>query len=149
VTTGSERARQGPHGSGPGAITPDGCAVEIYRRLPTRGEPELIARVAPPPRSLLELGCGAGRLTHPLLDLGYDVTAVDESAQMLAALRPQVGAVGGRIEDLRLEERFDAVLLASHLVNVPEAHQRGQLLDCRRRHLAPGGVVIIERHPPE
>ncbi|NEE17562.1 SAM-dependent methyltransferase, partial [Streptomyces sp. SID7499] len=26
-------AREGYEGTGPGAITPDGCAVELYRRL--------------------------------------------------------------------------------------------------------------------
>jgi SAM-dependent methyltransferase len=29
--------------------------------------------------SILELGCGAGRVTHPLVALGHPVTAVDES----------------------------------------------------------------------
>jgi SAM-dependent methyltransferase len=37
--------------------------------------------------SILELGSGAGRVTHPLVELGYAVTAVDESAEMLARVR--------------------------------------------------------------
>jgi hypothetical protein len=55
------------HGSGPGVITPDGCAVELYSMLPPGPDPEIVhAAVAPPPSSILELGAGAGRVTHPL-----------------------------------------------------------------------------------
>jgi hypothetical protein len=31
-------------GSGPGAITPDGCAVDFYAMMPARDEPEIIER---------------------------------------------------------------------------------------------------------
>ncbi len=37
--------------------------------------------------SILELGCGAGRVTHPLVALGHPVVAVDESPEMLAHVR--------------------------------------------------------------
>ncbi len=76
--------REGYAGTGPGAITPDGCAVELYRRLAVGAEPDVIASVAPPGASIPELGCGAGRVTHPLVGRGFAVTAVDESAEMLA-----------------------------------------------------------------
>ncbi len=35
--------RAGYEGTGPGAITPDGCAVELYARLPVGDEPDVIA----------------------------------------------------------------------------------------------------------
>ncbi|MFJ6631945.1 hypothetical protein ACIQMR_11190 [Streptomyces sp. NPDC091376] len=34
-------ARRGHSGTGPGAITPDGCAVEVYERLPVLDEPDV------------------------------------------------------------------------------------------------------------
>jgi hypothetical protein len=34
-------------GTGPGAITPDGCAVEFYALLPGMGEPELVNAAVP------------------------------------------------------------------------------------------------------
>jgi SAM-dependent methyltransferase len=71
--------RPGHDGSGPGDITPDGCAVDLYRRLPVDNEPDVVVAAAPPPATLLELGCGVGRVTRPLVALGYEVTAVDES----------------------------------------------------------------------
>ena len=72
-----------PRGEGPGVITRDGCAVDLYRRMPYRGELELLAPYLPVGCSVLELGCGTGRLTHRLLDKGHDVTAVDNSEDML------------------------------------------------------------------
>jgi hypothetical protein len=36
---------------------------------------------------ILELGAGTGRITHPLLALGHDVVAVDNSEEMLALIR--------------------------------------------------------------
>lgn len=137
----SQAAKPGYGGTGPGEITPDGCAVELYTRLPVHGEPEVIAAAVPPPGSLLELGCGAGRLTRALTDLGYDVTAVDESPGMLA----RVGGtrtVLSPIEELNLPDTFDVVLLASFLVHAPTAPA---ILDTCRRHVEQDGVVLIQR----
>lgn len=133
-------------GEGPGAITADGCAVDLYAELPVGREPEVIHAAVPGAASILELGCGAGRVTRPLVALGYEVTAVDESAEMLAHV---TGArtVKARIEDLDLPDRFDVVLLASHLVNVPDDALLASLLACTRRHVKSDGCVILERHP--
>ncbi|MER7708743.1 class I SAM-dependent methyltransferase [Kitasatospora sp. NPDC097605] len=136
--------RDGYRGTGPGAITPDGCAVDMYARLPVNDEPEVIAGAVPPGASLLELGCGVGRMTHPLLDLGFRVTAVDESAEMLARVRG-ARTVRSPIEHLDLGERFDVVLLASFLVHAGSLEVRRGLLDACRRHVAPDGCVLIQR----
>ncbi|MFD7944301.1 class I SAM-dependent methyltransferase, partial [Streptomyces sp. NPDC059744] len=79
--------REGYSGTGPGSITPDGCAVELYARLSVGAEPDVIEAAVPAGASILELGCGAGRVTHPLVARGFEVTAVDESAQMLEHIR--------------------------------------------------------------
>ena len=94
-------SRAGYSGSGPGPITPDGCAVDLYSRLPVGDEPEIIATAVPPPASLLELGCGVGRVTRSLTRLGYAVTAVDESAEMLARI-DGARTVRSSIEELAL-----------------------------------------------
>lgn len=135
-------------GSGPGVITPDGCAVELYSLLPPGRDPEIIHRAVPPGASILELGAGAGRVTHPLLRLGHEVVAVDESPEMLERIHG-VRTVLGRIETLDLGRRFDAVLLASHLVNVPEREARLALLATCRRHVRDSGCVLVQRHEPE
>lgn len=134
-------------GAGPGAITDDGCAVELYRRLPVGAEPEIVHAAVPPGATILELGAGTGRVTRPLIELGHPVVAVDSSPAMLAHV---TGArtVVGEIESLALEEEFDAVLLGSHLVNTPDVALRGAFLDTCRRHVRMTGCVLVERHPP-
>lgn len=43
--------REGYGGTGPGAITPDGCAVDLYARLPVGDEPDIIAAAVPRERA--------------------------------------------------------------------------------------------------
>jgi SAM-dependent methyltransferase len=116
----------------------------LYARLRAGDEPDVIASQAPAGASILELGCGAGRVTHPLVERGYAVTAVDESEEMLELVR---GArkVRSSIEELDLGERFDVVLLASFLINTGDLKVREGLLASCLRHVADGGVVLIQR----
>jgi SAM-dependent methyltransferase len=116
----------------PGVSTaPDGSPVGLYARLPELGEGELVASALPAGASLLELGCGAGRITRQLVRHGFRVTAVDESAEMLAHVRA-AETVQARIEGLELGRRFDAVVLASNLVNAEPTRRRAFLETCRR-----------------
>ena len=123
-------------------VAPDGSPIEVYLRLPSRGEGELVAAALPPPASLLELGCGAGRVTRQLVERGYSVVAVDESSEMLAHVR-DAETVCARIEELDLGRRFDAVLLLSNLLTV-EPEQRRAFLDACARH---GDLLVVETLP--
>ena len=134
-------------GTGPGVITPDGCAVDLYALLPPVDEPEVVHAAVPAGASILELGAGAGRVTHPLVALGHPVVAVDESPEMLARVRG-AETVRARIQDLRLGRRFDAVLLGSFLVNVANHGLRRRFLEACRDHVDDGGCVLVQRHPP-
>lgn len=136
--------REGYVGTGPGAITPDGCAVELYTRLPVGPEPDVVAAAVPGRGSLLELGCGVGRMTHPLIERGFTVTAVDESAEMLEHVRG-ARTIRGSIEDLDLGETFDVVLLASFLVHAGDVEVRRGILSTCARHVARDGCVLIQR----
>lgn len=136
--------RDGYGGTGPGAITPDGCAVELYSRLPIGDEPDIIAAAVPAGAHILELGSGVGRMTHPLLERGFTVTAVDESPEMLERVRG-ARTLCGPIEALELDETFDVVMLASFLVHAGDVEVRRGLLRACLRHVAPGGCVLIQR----
>ncbi|MFB7570340.1 class I SAM-dependent methyltransferase [Streptomyces sp. NPDC056165] len=136
--------REGHQGTGPGAITPDGCAVELYARLPVGSEPDVIAAAVPAGAHILELGCGAGRVTRPLLERGFTVTAVDESPDMLERVRG-ARTICSPIESLDAGETFDAVVLASFLVHTGDPEVRRGLLRTCARHIAEGGCVLIQR----
>lgn len=134
-------------GSGPGVITPDGCAVDFYALMPDLGEAAIVHEAAGDGASILELGSGAGRVTHPLVGLGHPVVAVDESPEMLAHVRG-AETVCARIQDLALSRRFGAVLLASHLINADDETRR-MFLDVCRLHVADDGCVIVQQHSPD
>ncbi|MFI2199407.1 class I SAM-dependent methyltransferase [Streptomyces sp. NPDC020192] len=137
--------REGHEGTGPGAITPDGCAVELYERLPIDDAPDIITAAIPAGAHILELGSGVGRMTRPLTERGFTVTAVDESADMLARVRG-ARTVCSPIEALDLGgEKFDVVLLASFLVHAGDEEVRRGLLRTCARHVAEGGRVLIQR----
>ncbi|MFD0553375.1 class I SAM-dependent methyltransferase [Streptomyces rectiviolaceus] len=140
--------REGYEGTGPGAITPDGCAVDLYARLAVGDEPDVIAGAVPAGAHILELGSGAGRVTRPLLERGFRITAVDESAEMLekvSALDGRVRTIRSPIEKLDLEERFEVVMLASFLVHNGDVSVRRGMLRACRSHVTDDGCVLIQR----
>jgi SAM-dependent methyltransferase len=139
-----QKMRTGYGGTGPGAITPDGCAVELYSRLPHGDEPDIVSAAVPAGAHILELGSGVGRMTHPLLERGFTVTAVDESPEMLERVRG-ARTICSPIESLDLGETFDVVLLASFLVHAGDVGVRRRLLATCARHVADGGCVLIQR----
>lgn len=131
----------------PGPIAPDGCPVEVYRQLPTNGEPDLIDSVLPPRSRVLELGCGTGRLANALARRGHEVWGVDESSAMLDHLHA-VTAVRARIEQVRLHTTFVAVLLVSNLISTAGPDRRRRYLHTCARHLAADGILVVQWYPP-
>ena len=129
-------------------MAPDGSPVAVYLAAPPGDTAEVALAVAPPPATVLELGAGVGRETRPLVACGYQVTAVDESAAMLAHV---TGArtVRADLFDLDLTERFDAVVGGSHFVDDADPARRAALLATCARHVAPDGVVLLERYDPD
>jgi SAM-dependent methyltransferase len=133
-------------GTGPGEITNDGCAVDFYALLPSFGEAEIVHSAVPDGASILELGCGTGRILRPLAGLGHPVLGVDDSPAMLAHI-PDLPTVCSTIEALRLDRTFGAVLLASTMIN-SDPVLRGKFLATCRRHLGPGGVAVFQQQAP-
>jgi SAM-dependent methyltransferase len=127
-------------------VAPDGSPVAFYRRLPATGEPELIHEAIGLGTSVLDLGCGPGRIAGPLAALGHPVVGVDDGMAMIAALPATVEGVVADARTVRLGRRFGAVLLASHLVNDP---QHGDaFLATAAAHLGSGGLAVAETYPP-
>jgi SAM-dependent methyltransferase len=133
-------------GTGPGVITSDGCAVDFYALLPAFGEPEIVHAAVPAGASILELGCGTGRILRPLAALGHLVFGADDSADMLAHI-PDLPTVRSPIETLRLDRAFDVVMLASNMINADPA-TRQAFLGTVRNHLADDGVAVFQQEPP-
>ena len=96
----------------------------------------------------LDFGCGTGRSTRFLRDLGFDVVGVDIAESMLIRARvrdpdgdyrlvPDDGDLPG------LEPgSFDLVLSVFTFDNIPDFERKVSLLTALRRLLAPGGRLI-------
>ena len=104
-----------------------------------------------PPANILDVGAGTGRLSIPLLDRGYSVTAVDPSTAMLNQLSQKPGGelatcYGVRIDELSINERFD---LAVCVFTVSSYWVSEDLLRLSLKsicdHLKPRGSLIIDR----
>lgn len=136
----------GHAGTGSGAITNDGCAVDFYALLPEFGEAQIVDAAVPAGASILELGCGTGRILRPLAALGHPVTGVDDSADMLDRVS-DLPTVHSPIQSLRLDRTFDAVLLASTMINSDPATRLGFLATVRH-HLEDDGIAVFQQNPP-
>jgi SAM-dependent methyltransferase len=107
--------------------------------------------VPPPPASILDLGCGAGRTTQALSAAGWKTVALDLSAPLLDVARrrgPRLALVQADAAALSFRSgRFDAVLFSFNGLDYiyPES-ERVRCLTEVLRVLKPGGVFIFSTH---
>jgi SAM-dependent methyltransferase len=100
---------------------------------------------------VLELGCGAGRLTGHLLEVANEVHAIDVSPTMLnacLAAYPDVRGALGNVRDLSgfVEDSFDAVVAGFSVLDVLNDEERRRALIDLRRMVVPGGLLIFSTH---
>jgi SAM-dependent methyltransferase len=100
---------------------------------------------------VLELGCGAGRLTGYLAEISPQVEGLDVSDEMLAYARsryPKARFRRGDIRDLSAEAdgSRDVVVAGYNLPDILSDEDRGVLLDEVRRMLEPGGLFVFSTH---
>jgi SAM-dependent methyltransferase len=108
---------------------------------------------------VLELGCGTGRLLVPLAQVGYHVTGLDVSRPMLdvaagkiaqAGLQERVELVQGSLDDFDLQSRFSLIIIPINtFMHCYDLEQQLACLRCVRRHLLPGGQLVIDVFHPD
>jgi ubiquinone/menaquinone biosynthesis C-methylase UbiE len=99
-------------------------------------------------RTALDFGCGAGRSTRFLKQLGFDATGIDVSSSMIERAKstdPQGTYILIDDGDFRALEpaRFDLVLCAFPFDNIPGAVRRRDLLRGMRRLLSSEGRIVL------
>jgi SAM-dependent methyltransferase len=107
------------------------------------GEADLVGRYRP--GSVLDAGCGTGRVAIELARRGIEVVGVDVDPSMLATARrlaPELPFLEHDLVDLHLGRRFDVVLMAGNVPLFTRPGTTGALLATCARHVASDGVVI-------
>lgn len=130
---------------GAGAAVYDGIAQVDRAEI---GDVLRLAQRAEGP--VLELACGSGRLTVPLLARGHRVVALDNSAPLLGLLAdrlldgaPDVRLVECDMTSFDLGERFGLVVLAASSVCLLDRGQRAEMFRCVLEHLAADGLFYV------
>lgn len=107
------------------------------------GEADFVERTGA--RSVLDAGCGTGRVARELARRGLDVTGVDLDPAMLVTGQSKAPTLDWRLGDLAtidLGRTYDAVLLAGNVMIFLTPGSEDVVLANLARHLNPGGVVI-------
>lgn len=128
------------------AVAPDGSPVAVYLAAPAEPTFTPVLRRLPAHATVLDLGCGVGRLANLLVARGHTVTAVDESPDMLAHVDAGATRIEAALEGLDLGRTFDVVVLASHLVNTADRTERAAFLATVGRHLSSSGEGYLQHH---
>ena len=97
------------------------------------------------PRTVLDAGCGSGRVAVELARRGVEVVGADVNASMLAAARrqaPDIEWVESDLTALDLGRTFDVVVMAGNVPLFTPPGTHAALVAGCARHVAPGGVLV-------
>ena len=107
------------------------------------GEADLIASFRP--ASVLDGGCGTGRVGIELARRGIAVLGVDVDEDMIAAARakaPDLEWVASDLGELARPERFDVVALAGNVIPYVAAGGHAEAVRTCAQHLRTGGRLV-------
>lgn len=139
----------------------DPKAIEHYSRAAVNlglweSEKIVFSRLFRPEQTLLDLGCGAGRIALEMWEVGYrNLLGIDFSRAMIAEARRLARlleyGVAFRVGDatnLKLPERaFDGVIFGFNgLMQIPGRANRRRALAEIHRVLVPGGHCVFTAH---
>ncbi len=117
---------------------------------------ELAAEATRRGGQVLELACGTGRVAIRLAQAGANVVRLDLSARMLAVARQKSAAVAnirwvqGDMRAFELGETFELALIPGHSFhNLNTGQDQASCLECIKRHLAPGGRLVLHLDYPD
>jgi SAM-dependent methyltransferase len=101
-------------------------------------------------REVLDVCCGTGLMAAELIALGYRVTGVDASAQMLARARhtlgPGVALVEEALPSLTIDAVFDAAVSTFDGLNYLTPPDLRATLAAVARRIRPGGWLVFDAH---
>jgi len=139
----------------PVAATYDENSGDMFDPAVLEPTVDLLADLAGPDGSALELAVGTGRVALPLAARGVRVHGIDLSAAMLERLREKDGAEAvattlGDMTSTRVDGSFDVAYLVFNTVgNVTTQDGQVDIFANAAAHLRPGGHFVIETGVPQ
>ena len=108
------------------------------------GEAAYVDLLLPGPSTVLDAGCGTGRVAVELARRGHDVVGVDSDASMLDVARrtPSVVWAQEDLVTLALPGRFDLVVAAGNVVVFLAEGSEPEVIRRLAAHLLPGGLLV-------
>ena len=107
------------------------------------GEADFVLRFTP--RSVLDAGCGTGRVARELARRGVDVVGVDIDDDMLATARRrslELTWVCADLASVDLGRTFDVILLAGNVLIYLAPGSEQRVVANLARQLAPDGAIV-------
>jgi len=107
------------------------------------GEANLIASFEP--TSIVDAGCGTGRIAIELARRGFDVVGVDLDADMIARAKRKAPDQTWLVDDLarmQLERRFDLIAMPGNVMLFCEPDDRRLIVHNLTQHLLPAGRLV-------
>ena len=107
------------------------------------GEADFVEGLAP--RSVLDAGCGTGRVAIELAARGVEVVGVDVDPSMLEVAwskGPDASWVHGDLAEVDLGRTFDVVVMAGNVMIFLAPGAEGRVVANLARHLGPGGAMV-------
>jgi SAM-dependent methyltransferase len=107
------------------------------------GEADRVCRYEP--RSVLDAGCGTGRVAVELARRGVEVVGVDLDPDLLAQARAKAPELEWLVADLAgldLGRTFAVVVLAGNVLGFVDARRRAEAVASLARHVDAGGVLV-------
>lgn len=110
------------------------------------GEASFVESLDPRPGTVLDAGCGTGRVAIELTRRGIDVVGVDIDPGMLAVARraaPDLEWIEHDLAALDLgDRRFDAVVMAGNVMIFVEPGTNAAVVASAARHVGVGGALV-------
>jgi len=131
-------------------------AIEFYQQIINAFKADLtyyellIKKIKP--KSILELGCGSGRLFPCYLDKVEKVVGIDISEEMLRKAsevgknsKTNIEVLLGDITNFSIRDKFDLVIISNSLLkHIKERSLRRQVLQNAHSHLSERGIISID-----
>jgi SAM-dependent methyltransferase len=116
---------------------------------------ELIQKYRPGATTILNLGCGTGNHDFEFAKLGYKVTGIDLSPEMLVAANNRLSTLNsqasslkfihGDIRTVRLNKSFDVVISLFHVMSYQTTNDDLQAaITTAKTHLDSGGLFLFD-----